>query len=43
MEYDSLFAEVTELKNLLISHTCCNDPIIDSWIRSEARRFVENL
>ncbi|KEY72649.1 hypothetical protein S7711_09762 [Stachybotrys chartarum IBT 7711] len=40
-EYDRLLADVIELKNLLISHACCNDANIDSWIEGEARKILQ--
>jgi hypothetical protein len=40
-EYETLMEEVTRIKNSLVSHACCSDPRIDSWIRNEARSFVK--
>lgn len=40
-EYDRLREEANELRQHLISHAKCNDPNIDCWLNSEARRFVQ--
>jgi hypothetical protein len=39
-EYDELLEQVTRMKNSLLSHATCNDPIIDGWIEVEARKYV---
>ncbi|RKU44983.1 hypothetical protein DL546_007429 [Coniochaeta pulveracea] len=41
MEYNGLLGEVSELKHTLMTHAKCDDPNIDSWIASEARKFVQ--
>ncbi|KFA72411.1 hypothetical protein S40288_09816 [Stachybotrys chartarum IBT 40288] len=40
-EYDELLEQVTNMKNSLLCHATCNDPIIDGWIEVEARKYVE--
>jgi DNA repair exonuclease SbcCD ATPase subunit len=40
-EYDELLEQVTNMKNSLLCHATCNDPIIDGWIELEARKYVE--
>lgn len=40
-EYTGLVNEVTQLKNQLMAHAGCNDPRIDGWIETEAKRFVD--
>ena len=42
-EYTRLINEVTQLKNQLMAHGACNDPNIDGWIESEAKRLVETI
>lgn len=41
LEYNGLLGEVTVLKHRLMAHAKCGDPNIDSWLASEARRFVQ--
>ncbi|KAH7318130.1 hypothetical protein B0I35DRAFT_478666 [Stachybotrys elegans] len=41
-QFASLYKEVTEIKALLLRHSVCNDPVIDSWIGTEAKKFVAN-
>lgn len=40
-ENKSLINEITQLKNQLVQHAGCSDPRINSWIETEARRFVQ--
>lgn len=40
-EYGSLVDQVTQLKNDLMIHAGCGDRNIDSWIETEAKRFVQ--
>lgn len=40
-EYSSLVDQVTQLKNDLMIHAGCGDRNIDSWIETEAKRFVQ--
>ncbi|KFA65616.1 hypothetical protein S40285_09500 [Stachybotrys chlorohalonatus IBT 40285] len=40
-EYDELLEQSTKMKNALLCHATCNDPIIDRWIKVEARKYVE--
>lgn len=40
-EYAALVEQVTELKTELMGHAGCGDPNIDSWIETEAKRFVQ--
>ncbi|OLN84954.1 Cyclic AMP-dependent transcription factor ATF-2-like protein 1 [Colletotrichum chlorophyti] len=42
LEYSGLVDEVTRMKNELMSHANCNDPNINLWLESEARRFVQS-
>ena len=39
---NGLLAEVSVLKEHLMTHASCGDPNIDSWITTEARKFVES-
>ncbi len=40
-EVSSLTQEVGTLKHRLMSHAHCNDPNIDHWITTQAKRFVQ--
>ncbi|KFA80356.1 hypothetical protein S40288_10158 [Stachybotrys chartarum IBT 40288] len=40
-EYVELLEQVTNIKNSLLCHATCNDPIINGWIEVEARKYVE--
>jgi len=40
-EVNSLTQEVGTLKHRLMSHAHCNDPNIDHWITTQAKRFVQ--
>ncbi|KFA61098.1 hypothetical protein S40285_09586 [Stachybotrys chlorohalonatus IBT 40285] len=42
-EYDELLEQVIKMKNSLLCHATCDDPIIDRWIEVEARKYVEKL
>ncbi|KEY74853.1 hypothetical protein S40285_09291 [Stachybotrys chlorohalonatus IBT 40285] len=42
-EYDELLEQVIRMKNSLLCHATCDDPIIDRWIEVEARKYVEKL
>lgn len=42
MEHNALVAELTKMKNALMSHANCRNINIDQWIENEARRFVQN-
>lgn len=39
-EYKGLLEEATQIKTSLMVHAACNDHNIDTWIESEAARFV---
>ncbi|PHH93350.1 hypothetical protein CDD83_5904 [Cordyceps sp. RAO-2017] len=40
-EYSGLLEEATQIKTSLMAHAACNDPKIDTWIETEATRFVQ--
>ncbi|KAH7312515.1 hypothetical protein B0I35DRAFT_437187 [Stachybotrys elegans] len=40
-QYEELLSEVTEIKNSLLWHATCDDPVINEWINTEARKYVE--
>lgn len=42
-EYENLFQESSQLKNLLTIHAGCQDLNIDIWTRNEASKYVRNL
>lgn len=41
-EVNGLQAEISQMKNQLMSHASCNGPKIDRWIENEAHKFVQN-
>lgn len=43
LEYHTLLDEVTRMKTDVMAHAACNDPNIDRWIGTEARRFVQRV
>jgi hypothetical protein len=43
VEYNELLDEVTQLKNFLMAHAGCNDPVIDGWINNEANSCIRRL
>ncbi len=42
-ESNALLDEVTQLKNLLMTHAGCKDPNIDGWINNEANSYIRRL
>ncbi|KAH7303757.1 hypothetical protein B0I35DRAFT_343078, partial [Stachybotrys elegans] len=40
-QYKELLSAVMEIKNSLLTHSTCNDPVINEWINIEAGKYVE--
>ncbi|KAK2052535.1 hypothetical protein LY76DRAFT_670621 [Colletotrichum caudatum] len=41
-EYTEVLGQVMDLKNALMDHAKCNNPEINSWLRSQATKYVMN-